>query len=327
MVSDDQEFFTLLQRLIPLVQENLTEQSAHLVLQTLSFLTHCGESDFAGEEKRKAAQQAITQLSTPPLLSFYINLLCARTRFNDHRIGWDKMTRALGDPLAKQLLTRLAVEEDQSRKKAFSEALISQGEVALAAIFATLKEDRWPVLRNAVQLLGEIRSAAAIEPLRALLHHRDLRVRREVLRALTRIGGNSVIAIIAKILQEDDNELRRQAMLSLGAIKNPATTPLLVQFLQVKDWRLLQLEVKVDAIRALGEIGSAEVLPELMAIVNRRCLFYRSRNDVLRAAALLAMSEIGGPEAIDFLETMEDSSSPIVAKAAISALRQVRKGS
>ena len=328
MASDEQEFSRLLHRLIPVVQGNLTEKSAHLVLQTLSFLTHCSEDVATKVEKRKAARQALTQLSTSTLLSFYINLLCARRQFDDHRIAWDKITRSLGDPLAKLLLNRLAAEEDPSTRKVLSEALISQGEAALAAIVATLNDDRWSVLRNAAQLLGEIRAAAAIEPLRDLLHHRDLRVRREALRALTRIGGNSVITIIAKILQGDDSELRRQAMLCLGAIKNPAATiPLLIQFLQVKDWRFLQLEEKIDAIRALGEIGSAEALPELMSIVNHRCLFYRSRNNVLRAAALLTIGEIGGGEAIRFLETMEEAPNPIVQKAAISALKQARKGS
>lgn len=325
--ADGQEFSKLLQRLIPVVQGNLTENSAHLVLQALSFLTHCTMSGYTGEEKYKASLQAMTQLATPPLLSFYVDLLCARVRFDAHRITWDKINRSLGVPLANFLLTRLATEEDQSARKVLSEALISQGEVALAAIVATLKSDRWPVLRNAAQLLGEMRDATAIEPLRALLEHHDLRVRREALRALTRIGGNSVIAIIAKILQGNDSELRRQAMLCLGAIKNPATTPLLVQFLQVRDWRFLQLEAKVDAIKALGEIGSAAVLPELMAIVNHRCLFYRSRNDVLRAAALLAIGEIGGLEAVRFLEIMEDATSPIIEKAAANALKQARKGS
>lgn len=327
MASGDQEFFRLLQRLVPVVQGNLNDKSAHLVLQTLSFLTLCCENNCVGEEKRKAARQAMTQLSSPPLLSFYVNLICARRRFDDHRIAWDKITRSLGEPLAQLLLNRLAAEEEQSARKILTEALISQGEAALAAIIATLKDDRWPVLRNAAYLLGEIRAAAAIEPLRPLLRHRDLRVRRETLRALTRIGGSGVIAILAKILQGDDSELRRQAMLCLGAIKNPATIPLLVQFLQVKDWRFQQLEAKIDAVRALGEIGSVEALPELVAIVNHRCLFYRSRNDVLRAAAILAIGEIGGPEAIRFLEIMEDASSPIMVKAAVSALKQATKGS
>ncbi|MBE0503297.1 MAG: HEAT repeat domain-containing protein [Desulfuromonadales bacterium] len=326
MVSDDQEFITLLQRLVPVVHANLTEKSAHLVLQTLSFLTNCNQSSYLGEEKRRAARQTMTQLSSPALLNFYIDLLCARRRFEDHRVAWDHISRALGDPLAKLLLTRLAAEEEPATRKVFTETLISQGDVALAAIIATLKDDRWQVLRNAAQLLGEIRAAAAIEPLRALLRHRELGVRREALRALTRIGGSSVINIIAKILQGKDIELRRQAMLCLGAIKNPATIPLLVQFLQIRDWQFQHLEAKVDALKALGEIGSTEVLPLLKKIVNHRPLFYRSRNDTLRAAALLAMGEIGGQQALEFLEAMEDDSSPVVEKAIVHALKQAQKG-
>ena len=325
--AGDQEFSQLLQRLIPVVHGNLVEKSAHLVLQTLSFLTHSGESPHVGEEKRKAAQQAILQLATPQLLNFYVNLLCARVRFDVQRIAWDKINRSLGAPLARFLLARLASEEEQAARRLLSEALISQGEVAIAAIVATLKDDRWPVLRNAAQLLGEMRATAAIEPLRALLRHRDLRVRREALRALTRIGGSSVISIIAKILQGDDSELRRQATLCLGAIKNPATIPLLVQFLQVKDWRFQQLEAKVDAVRALGEIGSAEVLPLLMAMVNHRCFFYRSRNDELRSEALAAIGAIGGPEAIRFLEIVEGGANATLGRVAGSALKQARKGS
>jgi len=326
MVSDDQEFISLLQRLVPVVHANLTEKSAHLVLQALSFLTNCNQSSYLGEEKRKAVRQAITQLSSPPLLNFYTDLLCARRRLDDHRVAWDQIARFLGDPLAKLLLTRLASEEESALRKVYIEALVTQGDVALAAIIATLKDNRWQVLRNAAHLLGEIRAAAAIEPLRALLRHRELGVRREALRALTRIGGSSVVNIIAKILQGRDVELRRQAMLCLGAIKDPATIPLLVQFLQIRDWQFQQLEAKVDAVKALGEIGSTAVLPVLKEIVNHRPFFYRSRNNVLRAAALLAMGEIGGSDVMEFLEMMEDDSSPIVEKAIVNALKQARKG-
>ena len=44
MVSDDQEFSRLLQRLIPVVHGNLTEKSAHLVVQILSLLRGGGKT-------------------------------------------------------------------------------------------------------------------------------------------------------------------------------------------------------------------------------------------------------------------------------------------
>ena len=62
-------------------------------------------------------------------------------------------------------------------------------------------------------------------------------------------------------------------------------------------------------------------------MVNHRCLFYRGRNDVLRAEALSAIGEIGGPEAIRFLESMEVGSNPVVEKAIVGALKQARTGS
>lgn len=324
--SGPQEFSMLLQRLIPVALGNLTDKSAHLVLRTLSFLAQSCEGRSASEEMRKASGHALAQMSTPPLLRFYVDLLCARIRFDSDRITWDTITRTLGSSLSKFMLTRLAAEEDPTARKVLFEALVSQGDIALATIVGTLKSENWPLLRNGIQLLGEIRDPAAIEPLRALLQHRDLRVRREVLRALTRIGGNTVIAIIARILHGDDSELRRQAMLGLGAIKNPTTIPLLIQFIRIKDWRFLQLEAKIDAVRTLGEIGSDEALPELLAIATHRCLFYRSRNDFLRAAALLAIGEIGGPEAVEFLEGLEGETNPVVEKAVNSALKQAKRG-
>lgn len=326
MAATDQEFSDLLQRLIPVLLANLTEKSAHLVLNTLSFLTHCADGERVSGAKRKASQQALAQLSIPPLLKFYIDLLCARVRLDENRVFWDMINQSLGEPLAKQLLVRLASEEDHVRRKALAEALISQGRAALNPIIATLQEDRWLVLRNASYLLGEIRDEAAVDPLRPLLRHQDLRVRCEALRALTRIGGDSVIAIIARILQGNDLELRRQAMLCLGAAKISATIPLLVQFLQIKDWRFRLLDEKIDAVNALGEIGSVDALPALIAVVNQRCVFYRRSNDELRSAALLAIGEIGGSEAIGFLEKIDKSVNPIVARAVARALKQARKG-
>lgn len=327
MASGDQEFAELLQRLIPALLGNLNEKTAHLVLQTLSLLVQYSAGEHLSEAKRKTVEQGLLELSSPALLDFYINLLCSRVRLNDHRIVWEKINRTLGDPLARRLLTRLADEDDRVGRRVLLDALISQGKAAFPAIISTLQEDRWSVLRNAAYLLGELRDTAAIEPLRALLRHRDLRVRREALRAMTRIGGNSVIAILAKILLEDDIDLRRQAILCLGATKNPAAIPLLVQFLKQKDWRFIQLEVKIDAVSALGEIGLPDALSSLIDIASNRCLFYRRRNDELRAAAILAIGEIGGSEAVDYLETMEDAASHIVAKAVTSALKQARKGS
>lgn len=324
--GSDQEFADLLPRLVSVLGANLNKQSAHLVLQALALLVQNAEGAHASPEKRQAARQALTQLATNDVLTYYVDLLCAQVRFDERRVTWERITKAFGEALSRLLMARLIVEEDQAIRKILFESLTVQGKVALPVILPSLQDPRWYVVRNAAYMLGEIRDPSTVEALKPLLRHDDLRVRREAIRALTRVGGNSVLSILLQTLEEDDEELRRQAMLCLGAMKNPTTVPMLVQFVQAKDWRLQQLEAKVDALRALGEIGSAEALPALCAVATRHRVFFRSRNDELRAAAIMAMGEIGGAETIGFLERLVKASSPVVARAAQLALKQARKG-
>lgn len=325
-VSSDEDFVPLLLQLVSLLQTNLNEESAHLVLAALSFLAQYREGHPDKSESARAVERALAEIASSPVVDYYIDLLIARVRRDLSGADWEKINTSLGAPLARRLLILLADEDDPSVRKIFIEALVSQGQVSFDVIIASLQEDRWATLRTATSLLGELRNPAAIDPLRPLLVHRDLHVRREALRALTRIGGNSVIAILAKVLFGSDGELRRQAMLCLGAIKNPSTVPLLVQFLEIRDLRFLLLEAKIDAVKALGEIASPDALQVLYAIVRNRSFFYRRSNDELRSAALLAIGEIGGKDAIAFLESMKDTDNHLLGRAVVNALKQARKG-
>ena len=47
------------------------------------------------------------------------------------------------------------------------------------------------MVRNAVAILGELRDQEAAAGLKPLLKHKDVRVRRETIRSLTKIGGQS----------------------------------------------------------------------------------------------------------------------------------------
>lgn len=324
--ATEQDFSELLPGLVPAIRANLNRQSAHLVLQAFALLVPYAEGGNASPVKQQAARQVMGQLTTNDVLTYYVNLLCAQVRFDERRMTWEKITRFFGAPLSSLLMARLIEEEDQSTRKILFESLATQGKVALPAILPSLQDSRWYVVRNAAYMIGEIRDPSTVEPLKPLLQHADLRVRREAIRALTRVGGSSVISILLRTLQGDDEELRRQAMLCLGAMKNPATVPMLMQFIQIPDWRLQKLAAKVDALQALGEIGSSEALPMLTAIAGKSRFFFRSRNDELRAAALAAIGDIGGNEAIQLLERMTKTSSPTVAKAAFLALKQARKG-
>lgn len=323
--ASEQNFVRLLPQIPPLVRVNLNVASAALVLRALLLVLENAKDPRIPAAKRDVARQTLEQLRVTDILAFVADLLCERSLPDEQRQNCLKAVDAFGEPLAQRLMARLAEEGDQAIRKTLSEALVRQGSVALKAVLPFLQDDRWYVVRNAAYITGEIREPSTVEQLKPILQHPDLRVRREAIRALTRIGGTAVVGILLRSLQGDDADLRRQAMLSLGAMKNPAAVPSLIQFIQAPDWRVRQLEGKKDAIRALGEIGSSDALPALAEIVDAQKFFYRARYNELRAAAVLAIGEIGGEDAVQFLEVLIDSSSQVLARTAGQALKQARR--
>ena len=109
-------------------------------------------------------------------------------------------------------------------------------------------------------------------------------------------------------------------------MKNPAAVPTLLQIVDQSDPWVKMVEIKKEAIRALGEIGSNEALPALLALLKRRRFWQRTLFNELRAAAAIALGDIGNPQAAATLQTATEDRSPTVARAAGQALKQLRKG-
>lgn len=325
-VSNEKQRVDLLLAVPPLLLTNLNERGQFLVLQALHLVQRFAQDAQLASSGREAAQKVLRQSCGDELLTYLVTMLCSRTLADDQREVLLALTPALGESMAQRLLAQLCVEKEAATRRLLSEALIRQGRCALGVLGTALQDERWYVVRNAVAILGEIRDADALPGMQKTLTHDDLRVRREGIRAITRIGGSASLGVLLKVLNGPDSDLRRQAMLSLGALKNPDAVPDLLKFIHARDPRLKDREVKKDAIRALGEIGSPEALPPLAELLLRRRFWYRARHDELRAAAAAALGEIGDPAAREVLVWAVDDRSRDVARAAAIALKQLRKG-
>ena len=91
-------------------------------------------------------------------------------------------------------------------------------------------DERWFVVRNMVGILGEIRSADAVEHFRRTIAHSDARVRRETILALSKLGGEEAVPLLAQGLNDAEANLRGTAALGLGLTKaGTAVMPLLTR--------------------------------------------------------------------------------------------------
>jgi HEAT repeat protein len=321
----DQRFQQLLQELVPLIPPNMNEASRLFVLQGLILLCKNASMQQKSEARRDHSRHALKQIQTDAFFDFMLSFLCARDLARETREQVSRVLVFFGGGVARRLMERLAEESDAQARKLLSDALIHQGPAAIPVLIEYLGDERWYVVRNAVAILGELRAQTAVAHFHPLLGHLDVRVRREAIRALTRIGGNDAVEILLQIVQKGDPDLRPHALLSLGAMKNPAAVPTLLRIVGQPDPWVKMSEIKKEAIRALGEIGSAEAIPALLAILKRRKLWRRALFNELRAAAAISLGDIGHVSVTETLTAATEDRSSTVARAAVQALKQLRK--
>lgn len=324
--TSDAGYRRLLQEIVPLAAGHLNEAGHPEALEALALLAGQTGAAESTPSRREYAQKALEALDGKGAITFLVDTLRLGSLDQGRRREALQGLAFFGEKAARPLMESLTREKDVQARKQLTQGLVQLREGALPVLFEFLGDERWYVIRNAAFILGEIRHAQALERLPQLLGHEDVRVRREAIRAITRIGGRHAVGILLGIVQGEVQEMRRQALLALGAMKDPAAVPFLLKLIQRRDFWGREEELKKEAIRALGEIGSPAAIPGLTAALLQRRLWRRSRHDEVRAVAAWALGEIGSLEGVPALETAVDDRSGKVARLAAQALKQIQRG-
>jgi HEAT repeat protein len=323
--KDDARFHRSTQELIPLLRLHLIEERRALVLRAFLLLCRSATSKHSSDERKQNALQALGHLATDEMTNYLTAYLLAVEGEPKTRGTLIQVLAFQGGRITRYLMERLAKESAAAKRKLLAEVLVRSGLAALPIVYEYLTDDRWYVVRNAIAILGDIRSKESLGQLTPLLQHDEIRVRRETIRALTKIGGKLAIKILLQTAVADDQELRRQAILSLGAIRATSAIPTLLALLKKKDWSQRAVDLKKDAIRALGEIRDPVAIPELVKVVKRTSWLRRQLNNELRITAAAALGDLGDASTRDILTRVTHDRTAAVARAAAQALKQIEK--
>jgi len=159
---------------------------------------------------------------------------------------------------------------------------------------------------HAVEALGEIGDAGAVEPLITVLKHDEMSgVRWKTAESLVKIGAPSVEPLIS-VLQHPDSDVRWKAAIALGEIRDPrAIGPLIRQLSDTDRF------VKSRVAHALGMIGAPAVHPLI------RTLHDGDGNQ--RWGAAIALGGIKDPAAVEpLIRALADKYENVRAEAAAS---------
>ncbi len=323
--QDDDRFQRSTQELIPLLRLQLIDENRSQVLRAFLLLCRCATGKQYSEARQQTAHLALDQLATKELSDYLVAYMFDAETSQKSRNTLVQILAFLGSKITSHLMEILCKENSAPKRKLLNEIIIRIGDPALPIIYEYLGDDRWYVVRNAIAILGDIRCQESLAQLTPLLQHDDIRVRRETIRALTKIGGNRAIKILSQTALSGEQELRRQAILSLGAIRAASAVPTLLSLLKKSDWSQRAVDLRKDAIRALGEIRDPEAIPELIKIVKKKRWMRRQLNDELRIAAASALGDIAAETTRIVLERATHDRNAAVARAAAQSLKQLDK--
>lgn len=239
-----------------------------------------------------------------------------------------RVLTALGGKGAYWVIQRLCLAEGLFERKALAAALIAMGTPAVAPLIAMLKDERWYVVRNMVAIMGELRNHDCVLALKKPLYHPDLRVRKEAIRALMKIGGESAALMLLSLLDEADEVVVRHAVLALGLMRSREAVPALLRLLERRDLLLKELGVKKEVVQALGRIGDRRVTPQLIRMLGSRGWPVLGRWLELKVAIASTLGVMGDETALSALAAHAKGSGELAeaCREALDALERVSGG-
>lgn len=213
------------------------------------------------------------------------------------------------------LLGRLSAAETIRERKAFMTVLRGMRS-GTEGLVAKLYHGEWFVVRNVVELVGELRLEEAVPRLCELLGHEDGRVRRSAAVALAKVGSVAAVEPLRRVLLDGTPELRGFVATS---ISGPHARPL-AMLLVALSGEETDPAVLAEYYRALGRIGTPEAVQALAQAAQPSGGLLRRRPPAGRVAAIEALGQAGGAPALRALEALKKDRDKTVRAAAEKAL-------
>lgn len=264
-------------------------------------------------ELRRAYTIALRRVTKPTFLRGIAGLLPRRPEMRDML---HEVLLRLGPDGAEALIDLLTAADSLTDRRAYLAALVKCRE-AVPTLIHLLGDNRWYVVRNTTDLLGEMRAIEAENALIETASHREERVRRSVATALARLGTARSIQMVQQMLGDPVPEVRVHAVQGLGSVKMPRAVSVLSRALDGEQ----DPEVQAVILAALGRQATEEAVARLTKAAEAEGRLFKRKPTALRVSAVQALAEANTPAAVAALQRFVEDKDRDVRDAAVRALR------
>jgi hypothetical protein len=322
--EDDDEKYSQLARAISQRAEELkTTRDYADVMPTLSILIQQTTSPSRNDFQRKCTVSAIETICSGGMLDFLVAQL--EFRESPHLGLVYNLFGFLGEKGALIITRKLCAIDDLFSRKSMAVALKRIGNAALPSVISLLRDERWYVVRNMISLLGDIGSTDCLAHLSRAINHTDTRVRKETVRSLAKIGGHECEQILIGLLNDKDPAIVLKAITALKECRSRQAVQPLIELVSARDPFFKQLELKKEALRAIGRIGDRRATPHLSGLLALNKWFGGKKWEELKIETAEALGRLGDQKALPALRRGASGSGRLaaVSREAINSIEHL----
>ena len=254
------------------------------------------ETDMEDKMVKRQYALAVRRLCVPRVLKCIVELLPRRRENYEQYMAI--FVRAEDDGV-EALVEALISAPSITDRRVYYDSLLRL-RTGVRTLVHMLGDPRWYVVRNAIELLGEMRVAEADDELEKLLEHRDDRVRTAAASALAKLGPGVAAKGLRGALRDAPEEVRERAAEAM-ALQRSGSVDSLVRALDKEEDNRVQMAM----VTALGQLGTPHAVEKLMDIARtEKGLLNKRRPTPMRVAAVHALGEVKTSSALAALQTL-----------------------
>ncbi|MBS1244202.1 MAG: HEAT-like repeat-containing protein [Deltaproteobacteria bacterium] len=272
------------------------------------FIRHIETPPGGSAEIGDLARLGIKEVASEELVAHCIGLLKKRGARGLQEI--DTMLVAMEMRSVGPLLQALAEEEDLLVRKAIVEIVTRIGRVAVPAILENLNDSRWYMVRNMVNVLGNLGMPDLAPHVAATLSHPDLRVKKEAIKALSRIPHPSAVSALCELCFFPEETVALSATAALASKKETEAVVSLFRRTAAKRFLYPNYRLAHEAIDSLRTIATDDAVTALEEILALRAPWRTEKFRAMKSHALRSISRIKGEKSTEVLEKARRSADP-----------------
>ncbi len=211
-------------------------------------------------------------------------------------------------------------------RKIVIDALILLGTKDIATLAKGLTDSRWYVVRNIIYILRKIGDKRAVDYLLKTVKHGDIRVKKEVIRALGELGGAGGLQTLRDCLEDAEIQVRSAALRALGSMISEAPKRIIINKIAEKNFKEKSFEEKKEYFEALSHWKDEEVFNFVVGIIKKKTFFRRTKNDENRTCAAYSLGLLGNKDALAVLNKYRNEGNKLMQEFVFSSIKRLEHG-